>query len=83
MLLGTLAQQSHVRIDSVESSGAAGRWKCRFSTALRRLRHAGIEVTDDVEAGLAEYVRLRESWDAPLARLGGLLGYTPDQIDVS
>jgi hypothetical protein len=36
-----------------------------------------------VEAGTAEYVRLREGWDAPLVRLAGLLGYTPEQIDVS
>jgi hypothetical protein len=42
-----------------------------------------MEVTDDVEAGLAEYARLRERWDALLVRLAGLLGYTPEQIDVS
>jgi hypothetical protein len=68
--------------DGVERSAAAGQWERRFTSALPRLRHAGMEVTDDVEAGLAEYVRLRESWDAPLVRLAGLLGYTPEQIDV-
>lgn len=83
MLLETLAQETHVPPDSAQRSGAAGRWERRFTTALPRLRHAGIEVTDDVEAGLAEYVRLRESWDAPAVRLAGLLGYTPEQIDVS
>ena len=83
LLLETLAEESHVPVDRVERSAAAGRWERRFTTAVPRLRRAGIEVTDDVEAGLAEYVRLRESWDAPLVRLAGLLGYTPEQIDVS
>jgi hypothetical protein len=44
---------------------------------------AGVAVMDDVQAGLAEYVRLRDSWDAPLGRLAGLLGYTPEQVDVT
>lgn len=83
LLLATLAEESHVPTDSVERSAAAGQWERRFTRALPRLRHAGIEVTDEVEAGLAEYVRLRERWDAPLVRLAGLLGYTPEQIDVS
>jgi hypothetical protein len=82
MLLDTLAQETHVPPDSAQTNGAAARWERRFTTALPRLRHAGIEVTDDVEAGLAEYVRLRKSWDAPVVRLAGLLGYTPEQIDV-
>ena len=34
-----------------------------LTSALPRLRHAGMDVTDDVEAGVAEYVRLREGWD--------------------
>jgi hypothetical protein len=42
-----------------------------------------VEVTDGVEAGVAEYMRLRASWDAPVVRLAALLGYTPEQIDVS
>ena len=82
MLLHALAEESHVRVDGVERSAVAG-WERRFTTALPRLRHAGIEVTDDVEAGLAEYVRLRESWNAPLVRIAGLLGYAPQQIEVS
>ena len=83
LLVETLAEATHVPLDGAKRSGAGARWERRFTTALARLRHAGIDVTDDVEAGLAEYVRLRESWDAPLVRLAGLLGYTPDQIDVS
>jgi hypothetical protein len=58
-----------------------------YTALLRRntvaLDVAGMEVTDDVEAGPDEYVRLRESCDAPLVRLAGLLGYTPERIDVS
>ena len=83
LLLATLGQASHVRADGVERSAAAGQWERRFTSALSRLRHAGMDVTDDVEAGLAEYVRLRKSWDAPLVTLARLLGYTPKQIDVS
>jgi hypothetical protein len=83
MLVEALDEATHVPPYGAQRSGAAGRWEHRFTTALPRLRDAGIEVTDDVEAGLAEYVRLRESWDAPLVRLAGLLGYTPEQIDVS
>jgi hypothetical protein len=83
LLLGTLAEETLVPVDNVERRAARGQWERRFTSALPRLRHAGIEVTDDVEAGLAEYVRLRESWDAPLVRLGDLLGYTPEQIDVN
>ena len=82
LLLETLAEATHEPPDGAQRSEAAGRWERRFTTALPRLRHAGIEVTDDVEAGVAEYVRLRGSWDAPVVRLAGLLGYTPEQIDV-
>ena len=82
LLLETLARETHVPPDGAQRSGAAGQWESRFTTALPRLRRAGIDVTDDVEGGLAEYLRLRESWDAPLVRLAGLLGYTPQQIDV-
>ena len=83
MLLEALAQETHVPLGAGQRSGAAGRWERRFTAALPRLRHAGIDVTDDAEAGLAEYVRLRESCDVPVVRLAGLLGYTPEQIDVS
>ena len=83
LLLATLAEASHVPADGGQRHGAAERSERRFTSALPRLRHAGIDVTDDVQAGQAEYVRLRASWDAPLVSLGGLLGYTPKQIDVS
>ena len=53
----------------------------RFASAAARLQHAGIAVTDDVEAGAAEYVRLRAGWDVTVVRLADFLGYTPQQID--
>jgi hypothetical protein len=83
LLLGTLAEESHVRVDRVQRSAAAGQWERRFTSALPRLRHASVAVTDDVEAGAAEYVRLREGWEGPVAGVAGLLGYTREQIDVS
>jgi hypothetical protein len=83
LLLGTLAEESHVPVDTGRTTGATGRWRRRFTSALPRLRHAGVEVTDDVEAGMAEYVRLREGWEGPVLRVAGPLGYTREQIDVS
>jgi hypothetical protein len=83
MLLDTLGRESGVPTDSVDGSEAADAGHRRFTTALPRLRDAGVQVTDDVEAGVAEYVRLRAAWDAPLVRLADFLGYTPQQIDVS
>ena len=83
MLLDTLARESRVPTGSVDGNEAAVRCQRRFTAAVARLQHAGIEVTDDVDAGVAEYVRLRARWDIPVARLADFLGYTPEQIDVS
>ena len=73
MLLEALAQESHLPPDGAQRSGASGRWERRFTTALPRLRHAGIVLTDDIEAGLAEYAAAG-SWDALLIRLAGHAG---------
>jgi hypothetical protein len=83
LLLETLAEESHLPVERVERSTAAGQWERRFSSALLRLRHAGVAVTDDVDAGVAEYVRLREGWEGPVVAVASLLGYTHEQIDVS
>ena len=83
LLLGTLAEESHVREVRVERSEAAGRWEQRFTSALARLRRAGVEVTDDVDGGMAEYVRLREGWEGPVVAVANLLGCRREQIDVS
>ena len=47
------------------------------------ITRSGIKVSDEVEAGAAEYVRLRAGWDAPVNGLGSFLGYARQQIDVS
>ena len=83
MLLETLARESGTPAAHADRSGAAEGWQRRFTSALARLRHADMEVTDDVEAGAAEYVRLRAGWDGPIAALAHLLGYTREQIDAS
>ena len=59
------------------------RWERRLTAALPRLRQAGVEVIDGVEAGTAPYVRLRAEWNAPRVALGDFPAYTPQQIDVS
>jgi hypothetical protein len=83
LLLRTLAEGTHLPAGGAETSGAAWQWERRFTYALSRLRHAGMEVTEDAEAGRAEYVRLRADWNEPDVELAHLLGYTPEQIDVS
>ena len=83
LLLRTLAEGSHLPGGGAETSGAAREWERRFTSALSRLRQAGVEVTEDAEAGLAEYVRLRAEWNEPDVELAHLLGYTPEQIDVA
>jgi hypothetical protein len=83
LLLDTLAEESHVPADNTNRHVAAGQWERRFTSALPQLQHAGVAVTDDVDAGVAEYVRLREGWEGPVVRVAGLLGYTPEQIGVS
>lgn len=83
MLLDTLARESGVPAGSVDGNEAAVRCHQRFTSAVVRLQHAGMEVTDDVDAGAAEYERLRAGWEVPVVRLGDFLGYTPQQIDVS
>jgi hypothetical protein len=83
MLLDTLARESGVPAGSVDGNEAAVRCHQRFTSAVVRLQHAGMEVTDDVDAGAAEYERLRAGWEVPVVRLADFLGYTPQQIDAS
>ena len=81
MLLETLAEESHM--PAAEKTEASLQWKHRFASALPRLREAGLQVGDDVEAGAAEYVRLRSGWNAPVNGLADFLGHPRHQIDVS
>jgi hypothetical protein len=83
MLLKTLAEESHVTAADVDTSREDARWERRFASALPRLREAGLEVTDDVDAAAAEYVRLRAEWDGSVDSLRHFLGHPPEQIDVN
>jgi hypothetical protein len=83
MLLETLARESGRPTGHVDGNEAAVRCHRRFTAAVARLQNAGIEVTADVEAGAAEYVRLRTGWDVAAVGLADFLGYTRQQIDVS
>jgi hypothetical protein len=59
------------------------RWRRRYFSAVRRLRQAGIQTVSDEQEGASAYVRLRTCWNTPIETLGGALGYTIDQIDVT
>ena len=83
LLLTTMSEETQVAPAGGETSEATARWGRRFSAALARLRQAGIQVTDDVHAGTAEYVRTRAGWEGRIAGLAELLGYPPQQIDAS
>jgi hypothetical protein len=59
------------------------RWRRRYFSALRRLRQAGIRTVSDEQEGASAYVQLRACWHAHIETLGGALGYTMDEIDVT
>ena len=83
MLLDTLARESRVPTGGADGIEAAVPCRRRFTSAVARLQRPGVTVTDDVDAGVAEYLRLRADWDVRVARHADFLGYTPGQIDVS
>ena len=80
-LIRTALDPGHFRVGTWFRRARAARRIGPF--ALARLRLAGIKVTDAVEPGMSEYVRLRAGWGAAIVRLGDFLGYTREQIDVT
>ena len=56
-------------------------WRRRYFAALRRLRQAGIQTTEDERAGADIYVDLRSHWHEYISTLAPRLGYSMDEID--
>ncbi|SES48110.1 Ion channel [Pedococcus cremeus] len=63
-------------------AAAADQWCGRFRHCVDVLRTAGVTVVQDVDRGAAEYVALRERWDAPLRALSDEMLYDWEEIDV-
>jgi hypothetical protein len=59
------------------------RWRARYDAALRRLRHAGIQTTDDPKAGADAYIYCRIQWDHHIASLAPSMGYSMTEIDAA
>ena len=60
---------------------AQERWRQRYSTALGRLRQAGIQTVADEQAGAEAYVLLRAGWDRYVAALAPSMAYEMDGVD--
>jgi hypothetical protein len=58
-------------------------WRIRFETAGRRLREAGVSVTDDLQRSLDLYIEQRRRWDHLIRLLGSSMAYLPSEIDTA
>ncbi len=58
-------------------------WRARYRTAVLRLRQAGIQTTEDSEAGADAYISCRIQWDHHIANLAPSMGYSMGEIDVA
>jgi hypothetical protein len=57
------------------------RWRCRYLSALRRFRQAGIRIAQNHEAGAAAHISVRTEWDSYIAALAPFLAYSMSEID--
>jgi len=57
------------------------RWHRRYLTAVRRLAEAGIDTTDDQDAGFREYVNLRVRWQRYIEVLASHMAHELAEID--
>ena len=60
---------------------AQNRWRCRYQSAVQRLRRAGIKTALDEQAGAETYVLLRSRWEPLIAALAPAMACRVDQID--
>jgi hypothetical protein len=58
-------------------------WRARYRVAVLRLRQAGIQTTDDSEAGADAYISCRMQWDHHIANLAPSMGYSLGEIDTA
>ena len=50
---------------------------------LQRLRKAGIQITDDGQAGADAYISCRMQWDHHIASLAPSMAYSMEEIDAA
>ena len=56
------------------------RWKVRYMQTMQRLSEAGIQVREDIEAGLRKYYENRLDWERGLGLYATFLGYDWDEV---
>jgi hypothetical protein len=56
-------------------------WRLRYREIVMKLRGAGIETTEDPEAGEMQYVSMRKEWDRYVRGFAHYMMHTVDEID--
>ena len=56
-------------------------WRLRYREVVMKLRGAGIETTEDPEAGEMQYVSMRKEWDRYVRGFAHYMMHTMDEID--
>ncbi|MDE5463445.1 two pore domain potassium channel family protein [Bradyrhizobium sp. CSS354] len=82
LLLSTLNNVFlHEKASAEADEGDRQVWRVRFDNARRRLRQAGISVTDDLPHSCESYMEHRRRWDSLVCVLGNSMAYQPSDID--
>ena len=82
LLLSTLNNVFlHEKASDEADDGDRQVWRVRFDNARRRLRQAGIGVTDDLPHSCESYMEHRRRWDCLVCLLGNSMAYQPSDID--
>jgi hypothetical protein len=82
LLLSTLNNVFlHEKASDEADDGDRQVWRVRFDNARRRLRQAGISVTDDLPHSCESYMEHRTKWDSLVCVLGNSMAYRPSDID--
>ncbi len=58
-------------------------WRDHYYRAVERLRAAGIATTNDLEAGAAYYVMLRQQWNTYVVAFAAYMAYEPESVSSS
>jgi hypothetical protein len=82
LLLSTLNNVFlHEKASDEADDGDRQVWRVRFDNARRRLRQAGVSVTDDLPHSCESYMEHRTKWDSLVCVLGNSMAYRPSDID--
>ena len=71
------------RGDAQPDEQTRDRWRARYGAALLRLRQAGIQITDDAQAGAESYMSCRMQWDHHIRSLAPSMAYRMEEIDAA